>query len=445
MAIAKDGDLNRPERLSFYKDSIESVLQVAKQAASALAAAHAASIIHRDVKPQNILFPGNGHEIWVTDFGICLLREGPRNTPADEIVGPRAFIAPELEGGGQLDVTPAADVYSLGKVIYFMFSGGVIIPRENLHEEKYAGILDAVERPRLLRTLLNQMICPIERRLASMDEVLTRLQSIEDWEQNARLLPISKDALSSVERLQRQAMETKRVAEENISAREQERKTLEDVKRTFVDWLNAELKKTAAHISEGGVLHCSVGDVTFPNNHDWRAAYTHNQMYSPFAGLELQLEQPGDNRQHILQIRPCEDPGPIVTISVSVGPPMREPPQGVPVRDADLAMIPYYRQTMPHQPPRASSLMGFLAKPESIGTNRGHLIPPQPNSRQGRPTVQYSRVEGLTQSFSADTSQNSKFKASEWPSNAEVLREALTQAISAFIEYVASGAQHVSP
>ena len=196
MPIAKDGDLSRPGRLSFYKDSIEAVLLVARQAASALAAAHAAGVIHRDIKPQNLLFTGNGHEIWIADFGICLLREAPRNTPLDEIVGSRGFMAPELEGGGQLDVTPAADIYSLGKVIYFMFSGGVIIPPEKLHQDAYARILDTGERPRLLRSLLSQMICPIERRITNMDEVLRRLHSIDDWERNARLLPVSKKIVS---------------------------------------------------------------------------------------------------------------------------------------------------------------------------------------------------------------------------------------------------------
>jgi len=52
-----------------------------------------------------------GHEVWPTDFGICLIREQPRVTETPEIMGPRAFLAPELEEGGQLDVTSAADVY----------------------------------------------------------------------------------------------------------------------------------------------------------------------------------------------------------------------------------------------------------------------------------------------------------------------------------------------
>jgi hypothetical protein len=46
-------------------------------------------------------------------------------------------MAPELEGGGQLDLSPAADVYSLGKVIYYMLSGGTILPRERLHDPEY--------------------------------------------------------------------------------------------------------------------------------------------------------------------------------------------------------------------------------------------------------------------------------------------------------------------
>ena len=255
----------------------------------------------------------------------------------------------------------------------------------------------------------------------------------------------SKNALSSLERLQREAIEFKRVTEENASAREQERKTLEDVGQTFVAWLKAELQKTVAYVSESGSLRSSVGEVTRPSGHDWRASYAYNRMYVPFAGLELQLQEPGNNRQHILQIRLCQDPGPIVTVTASVGPQKKAPPESIPARDPDLAMIPYYRQTVPHQPPTASGLMGFLAKPESIGTTRGQITLPQPRSRQRGPTVTHSRVEGVTLSFSAETSQHTKFKASEWPSNVEALREALKQAISAFIEYVASEAERVSP
>src|SRR5258708_27547445 len=63
MPIAQGGDLDSPGRLQLYKGSIDGVLQVAKQVTAALVAAYAAKIVHRDVKPKNILFTGIAHDL----------------------------------------------------------------------------------------------------------------------------------------------------------------------------------------------------------------------------------------------------------------------------------------------------------------------------------------------------------------------------------------------
>lgn len=59
MPIAEGRDLSDPDRLSLYENSLDGVLIVAKQIASALKAAHAVEVIHRDVKPENVLFTGS--------------------------------------------------------------------------------------------------------------------------------------------------------------------------------------------------------------------------------------------------------------------------------------------------------------------------------------------------------------------------------------------------
>src|SRR5438132_2832703 len=107
MPIARHGDLDA--RLDIYTGHIDSIIEVAKQIAGALVHAHVAKVVHRDVKPGNILFPEVGHKVWVADFGLSLDQTAERNTLDGEVVGPRFFIAPELDEGGAVNVTPAAD------------------------------------------------------------------------------------------------------------------------------------------------------------------------------------------------------------------------------------------------------------------------------------------------------------------------------------------------
>jgi serine/threonine protein kinase len=96
--------------------------------------AHEQRIIHRDLKPENILVRQDGEPV-VADFGICFVSpEGERVTLVDEIVGARNYTAPEMEAGRVEDVHPAVDVYSLGKILYWLVSGRDL-PRER-HRDK---------------------------------------------------------------------------------------------------------------------------------------------------------------------------------------------------------------------------------------------------------------------------------------------------------------------
>jgi serine/threonine-protein kinase len=93
---------------------------VAEQFARALGRAHARQVVHRDVKPANILVAHDGR-VKVGDFGVARLAEGSSDGAGATIVGTPRYMAPEQARG--LGVSPATDVYSAGIVLYEMLAG----------------------------------------------------------------------------------------------------------------------------------------------------------------------------------------------------------------------------------------------------------------------------------------------------------------------------------
>lgn len=93
--------------------------------------AHQERVVHRDLKPANVLIDDDRRPV-VADLGLCFFldADGDRLTETAEVAGSRFFTAPELAHGRLADVTPAADVYSLGKLLYWLFSGGKCFDRE---------------------------------------------------------------------------------------------------------------------------------------------------------------------------------------------------------------------------------------------------------------------------------------------------------------------------
>ena len=100
--------------------SPEEAVDLALQACGGLEHAHAAGLVHRDVKPQNLLLRSDG-TLKITDFGIARATEASRLTEIGTVLGTAAYFAPEQAAGGE--VTAAADVYSLGAVLYELLTG----------------------------------------------------------------------------------------------------------------------------------------------------------------------------------------------------------------------------------------------------------------------------------------------------------------------------------
>ncbi|HXY19937.1 MAG TPA: protein kinase [Gemmatimonadales bacterium] len=104
--------------------SIEEARRIMRETADALAAAHQQGVIHRDVKPDNILLEGTRGRVMVTDFGIAkaLSAEGGTLTDTGIAIGTPAFMSPE-QAAGERVIDGRSDLYSLGVVAYQMLAG----------------------------------------------------------------------------------------------------------------------------------------------------------------------------------------------------------------------------------------------------------------------------------------------------------------------------------
>ncbi|TDD29265.1 serine/threonine protein kinase, partial [Nonomuraea terrae] len=98
------------------------------QILEALRAAHAAGVLHRDVKPDNVLLTPDGRAV-LTDFGIATTEDDAPVTRTGILIGTPAFMAPERAEGGQ--ARPASDLWSLGVTLYMAVEGRSPFQRDN--------------------------------------------------------------------------------------------------------------------------------------------------------------------------------------------------------------------------------------------------------------------------------------------------------------------------
>jgi len=100
---------------------IKTGVQIAKQLCRGLGAVHAAGIIHRDIKPHNIMVLPSG-VVKLMDFGIARRQQGADPwTDEGSVVGTPAYMSPEQAGGRPMDLR--SDIYALGAVLFEIFTG----------------------------------------------------------------------------------------------------------------------------------------------------------------------------------------------------------------------------------------------------------------------------------------------------------------------------------
>ncbi|GAB4079999.1 serine/threonine protein kinase [Modestobacter muralis] len=118
----------------------ERTLDVLRQSAAGLAAAHAAGVVHRDVKPGNLLLADDG-TVKVTDFGVAVTAASQQLTQVGQVIGTASYLSPEQAEGAR--ATPASDVYALGLVGYECLSGQRAFDGESSVQVLMAQIHDA--------------------------------------------------------------------------------------------------------------------------------------------------------------------------------------------------------------------------------------------------------------------------------------------------------------
>jgi hypothetical protein len=134
---------------------LDRAAEIVEQAAAALEAAHAKGIVHRDIKPQNILIDRE-NRVRITDFGIARAVEGSIYTTAGRLIGTPEYMSPEQASGHPVD--GRSDIYSLGVLLYQMATGTVPFSTPSPIGTAMQHVKDPPLPPRRLRPDLPQAV-----------------------------------------------------------------------------------------------------------------------------------------------------------------------------------------------------------------------------------------------------------------------------------------------
>lgn len=171
------------------------VITISLQVAKGLAAAHAKGVIHRDVKPANVMMHAEDQRIRLMDFGLAEVKnENIDLTSQDQVVGTPSYMAPEQVRGGEIDAR--ADLFSLGCLIYALLTGQSPFHGRN-HSEAVMRVLsnepaplsdNAPGVPEELVAIVDRLLAKdVSARFQSANEVVAALQKLT----NGELVPVA--------------------------------------------------------------------------------------------------------------------------------------------------------------------------------------------------------------------------------------------------------------
>ena len=161
-------------------------LEITKQIAKALSLAHRKGIIHRDIKPHNILISNEGRIVKVADFGIAKAVSNSTMTNVGNIIGSVHYFSPEQAKGRS--VTSNTDLYSLGIVLFEMLTGRlpfrgdspISIALQHINDDIEFTDEEKTRIPQSVRTIIRKLTeKSVENRYQNADEVIDDIEYIE--------------------------------------------------------------------------------------------------------------------------------------------------------------------------------------------------------------------------------------------------------------------------
>ena len=156
---------------------VEQVLDVTAQVALGLAYAHEHGIVHRDVKPSNIMLVRDGH-VKITDFGIARMASAAVRTQTGMVLGSPKYMSPEQVMGKDID--QRSDIFSLGVMLYELLTGQAPFDGENVNAIMYQTLNVLPAPPNTLNPVVPEMVNFIVAK-ALAKGIEDRYQSAEDF------------------------------------------------------------------------------------------------------------------------------------------------------------------------------------------------------------------------------------------------------------------------